>query len=144
MENFKLDKDINLFCVKADSFPDGIKDAHQKLNAIVKALGNRNHFGISYLYDDEILYMAAAEISNNKETIPPGCETYTLKKGNYISFYIKDFAKDPTQIEKAFKILLADPRIDEEGCCAECYFPEGTDGNNAKDVRCMVRLDDNK
>lgn len=142
MENFKLEKDINLYCVKADTFPDGIKDAHQKLVSISKSLGKQNHFGVSYLYDDAILYMAAAEIESSKETIPTGCETYTLKKGDYISFYIKDFAKDPTQIEKAFKTLLADPRIDEEGCCAECYFPEGADGTNAKDVRCMVRLAD--
>ena len=140
MENFKLKKDINLFCVKADSFPDGIKAAHQKLVSIAKRIGNRNYFGVSYLYDDEILYMAAAEINSDKETIPPACETYTLKKGNYISIYISDFAKDPSQIGKAFKTLLAEPEIDENGCCAECYFPEGADGTNAKDVRCMVRL----
>jgi len=142
MERFKLEKDINLFCVKAESFPEGIKVAHQKLVSIAKSLGKRNHFGVSYLYDDEILYMAAAEIDSSKEAIPPACETYTFKKGNYICFYIKDFTEDPTQIEKAFKTLLADPRVDEEGCCAECYFPEGTDCNNAKDVRCMVRLAD--
>ncbi len=142
MENFKLDKDINLFCVKADSFPDGIMAAHQKLASIAKEFGKRNHFGVSYLYDNENLYMAAAEIDVNKETIPPGCQTYTLKKGNYISIYISDFSKDIPQIGKAFETLLADPGIDEQGCCAECYFPEGTNGTNAKDVRCMVRLAD--
>ena len=142
MENFKLENNIDLFCIKADSFPEGIKAAHQKLVSIAKPMGKRNYFGVSYLYDDEILYMAAAEINSSEEIIPPGCKTYTLKKGNYISFYITDFTKDLTQIEKAFKSLVADPRIDEEGCCAECYFPEGTDGTTAKDVRCMVRLAD--
>ena len=29
MEKFKLDNDIKLFCVKADSFPDGIIATHQ-------------------------------------------------------------------------------------------------------------------
>jgi hypothetical protein len=142
MEKFKLEKDINLFCLKADSFPNGIKAAHQDLASLAKSYGKRNHFGVSYLYDNEILYMAAAELKSAKEEIPAGCEIYTLKKGNYISIYISDFAKDSSQIEKAFKTLLADPGIDENGCCAECYFPEGTDGNNAKDVRCMVRLAD--
>ena len=141
MENFKLENDINLFCVKADSFPDGINAAHQKLVSIAKPLGPRNYFGVSYLYDDKILYMAAAEIKS-KETLPPGCENYTLRKGNYISIYIADFAKDISQIERAFKTLIADPGIDENGCCAECYFPEGANGTNAKDVRCMVRLAD--
>jgi hypothetical protein len=142
MENFKLEKDINLFCVKADAFPQGIMAAHQKLVSIGKRLGKRNYFGVSYMYDDEILYMAAAELNHDKETIPASCETYTLRKGNYISIYISDFANNTSQIEKAFKALLADPKIDENGCCAECYFPEGSDGTNAKDVRCMVRLAD--
>lgn len=142
MENFKLEKDINLFCVKADSFPDGIMAAHQKLASIAKSLGKRNHFGVSYLYDNENLYMAAAEIDIDRETMPIDCKLYTLRKGNYISIYISDFAKDILQIGKAFETLLADPRIDEQGCCVECYFPKGTDGTNAKNVRCMVRLAD--
>ena len=142
METFNLEKDINLFCVKADSFPDGIKAAHQKLNSISKKMGKRNHFGVSFLYDDVILYMAAAELKTEAEKLPKDCEAYTLKKGAYISIYILDFAKDTTQIEKAFKTLLADPRIDENGCCAECYLPEGANANTAKDVRCMVRLSD--
>ncbi len=141
MENFKLDKDIQLLCVKADSFPAGIKSAHEKLAALVKSDGKRSHFGVSYLYDDEILYMAAIETTSRKE-LPAGCESYTLKKGNYISIYISDFAKDVSQIGGAFKILLDDPRIDPNGCCAECYLPEGADHTTAKDVRCMVRLAD--
>jgi hypothetical protein len=142
MENFTLDSDITLFCLKAASFPAGIKDAHDKLVLLTKSGIHRNYFGISYLYDDEILYMAGAQLMEKDETIPPGCETYTLKKGNYISIYIRDFAKDISLIENAFKKLLADPGIDENGCCAECYFPEGSEANTARDVRCMVRLAD--
>ena len=142
MEKYKLEEDIHLFCVKAKSFPAGIKPAHQQLASITKPLGKRNHFGVSYLYDDEIVYMAGVDITGTEQRIPDGCETYTLRKGNYISIYIPDFEKDTSQIDKAFKILLADPGIDENGCCAEWYFPEGSDGTNAKDVRCMVRLAD--
>lgn len=142
MEKFKLDRDIDLFCVKADSFPDGIMPAHEKLASISKPDGKRNHYGVSYWYDNDNLYLAAAEYTKDKEAIPAGCTTYTLKKGNYISIYIADFAKDISQIGKAFEQLLADPGIDENGCCAECYLPEGSDVTNAKDVRCMVRLAD--
>ena len=142
MEKFKLDRDIELFCVKADSFPDGIIPAHEKLAVITKAGRSRNHYGISYWYDNNNLYMAAAEFTKGKEAIPVGCETYTLKKGNYISIYIADFATDISQIGKSFEQLLADPGIDENGCCAECYLPEGSDIATAKDVRCMVRLAD--
>lgn len=142
MDNYQLQHDIDLFCVKASSFPDGIKASHDKLISITKTGATRNYFGVSYLYDDEILYMAGAQITGKGETIPPGCEAYTLRKGNYISICIPDFAKDISQIEKAFKKLLNDPDIDENGCCAECYLPEGSDFSTAKDIRCMVRLAD--
>ena len=142
MENFKLAQDIQLFCVKAESFPDGIQAAHEKLASISKPGNNRNHFGVSYLYDDEILYMAAGEIAEGMEEIPAGCEMYILKKGNYISIYISDFAKDTSQIGKAFKKLLDDPGIDPNGCCVECYSPEGSDLTTANGIRCMVRLAD--
>lgn len=142
MENFKLKNDITLFCVKANSFPAGIEAAHKKLASIALPFGRRNYFGLSYLYDDNILYLAAAEIKSKDESVPKDFRTYILKKGNYISIYISDFAKDISQIEKAFKTLLDDPRIDENGCYTECYFPEGTNGTNARDVRCLVRLAD--
>lgn len=142
MEKFTLHKDIQLFCVKADSFPEGIKAAHEKMTSISNPDGRRNYFGVSYLYDDEILYMAAAEMMKSEEEIPAGCDTYTLKKGDYISIYITDFAKDTSQIDRAFKILLDDPGIDPDGCCTECYLPEGADYATAKDIRCMVRLAD--
>ena len=142
MEEFKLYRDIHLFCVKADLFPDGIKAAHTKLASLSNLDSNRNHFGVSYWYDDKILYMAAAEIVKGIEEIPAGCETYTLRKGNYISIYISDFAKDPSQVAGAFKQLLDEPGIDPDGCCAECYLPESSDFTTAKDIRCMVRLAD--
>jgi hypothetical protein len=85
--------------------------------------------------------MAGAELKN-KEVVLPGCEAYTLEKGQYISIDVSDFRKDPSRIDQGFKTLLDPPRIDENGCCAECYFPEGSKHENAKDVHCMVRLAD--
>jgi hypothetical protein len=127
-------------CVKADSFPNGIAAAHKKLKAISKNR-SQNHFGISYLYDDAILYMAGEEIRSNAP-IPAEGQTFTLKRGTYTSFYIKNFAQNISEIEDAFKILTADPRIDPLGCCVEAYLPEGSDLFTANDVRCMVRLND--
>ena len=141
MENIKVDNDIYLYCVKADSFPAGINAAQERLAVIPKPGDKRNHFGISFLHDDTILYMAAAELKP-AEKVPDGCESYTLRKGNYISIYIANFMKDTTQVGRAFETLLDDPRIDENGCCAECYLPERADHKTAIDVRCMVRLAD--
>jgi predicted transcriptional regulator YdeE len=137
----QIPADIHLYCVKADSFPAGIQSAQQKLTRVKIAPGIRNHFGVSYLYDGKILYMAAAQLNANEQA-PAGCETYTLRKGKYISVHVADFRNNLAQIEKAFQVLTDDPRIDEKGCCAECYLPEGSTHETATDVRCMVRLAD--
>jgi len=45
--------------------------------------------------------------------------------------------KDLQSIGKAFHELISQPEIDPNGYCLEWYL-------NQSDVRCMVRLDDNK
>lgn len=117
-------------------------DAQLRLAATPGVNHNSDHYGVSYLYDDEILYLAAVERLNKAEPVPPGCSTYVLKSGTYISIYISNFASDVLQIDKAFKQLLAHPGIDENGCCVECYLPDGTTHQFATDIRCMVRLAD--
>ena len=97
----------------------------------------RKFFGISYLESpSKIIYKAAVEESYPGEGEQLGCETFIIKKGQYISDYIKDFMSDIPKIGHTFQELLADQRIDPNGCCVEEYV-------NDKDVRCMVRLKDN-
>jgi hypothetical protein len=57
-----------------------------------------------------------------------------VKKGEYSSIFIPDFASDMQSFGRAFSELITDPRLDPEGMCVEMYpTPES--------VRCMVRLD---
>ena len=137
MESIFLQKDIKVFYVTATSFPDGIQEAYQKLHSLIGSPAGRRFFGISYPETpSKIIYKAAAEESYTGEGEQLGCETFIIKKGQYISIYIKDFMKDVPKIGQSFQELLADERIDPKGCCLEEY-------TNAKDVRCMVRLKDN-
>jgi hypothetical protein len=142
MEKFELDRDIHLLGVQAASFPDGISAAYQKLTSTEGAAFFRSYYGISYGSEEGIVYFASGEPVNNQGIIPKGCTTYTLKKGTYISRYLPDFTTDISQVGKVFEELLSHPDLDAKGCCAECYFPEGVAVENAKDIRCMVRLSD--
>lgn len=142
METYRLDQDIKLLCVKAESFPDGIIAAQDKLIAMTSGDSKSSYFGVSYLYDDKILYMAGVQTKERNENLLPGCEAFTLKAGNYISVYVSDFVQQTSLIEKTFKMLLDDPGIDPNGCCVECYLPEGCNPATANDVRCMIRLAD--
>ena len=137
MESIFLEKDIKVFYVTATSFPEGIQGAYQKLHSLIGSPTGRKFFGISYSETpSKIIYKAAVEESYPSEGEKLGCETFVIKKGQYISIYIKDFMKDIPKIGQSFQELLADERIDPKGCCVEEYI-------NDKDVRCMVRLKDN-
>jgi hypothetical protein len=132
MENYLLNNDINVICVTADSFPDGILPAFEKLHQLVSA--NRRSYGISRPgKNGTIIYKAGAEELVEGEAEKLHLEKFVLKKGNYISIDITDFMKNIPAIGQAFEQLLVDTRIDPEGACVEWYF-------NEKDVKCMVRI----
>jgi hypothetical protein len=134
MEKIRIEKDINVFYVTAKSFPEGIQEAHQKLHALIPFSNDRKYFGISRPEQGSgIIYRAAAEELEQGEAERFKLETLVLKKGDYMSITIKDYAKDIMSIDRAFKELLALPDLDPQGYCVEWYY-------HGKDVRCMIRL----
>jgi hypothetical protein len=136
MESIFLAQDIKVFYVTATSFPDGIQGTYQKLQSLIGSPAGRRFFGISYPEaPSKIIYKAAVEESYPGEGEELGCETFVIKKGQYSSIFITDFMKDIPKIGRSFQELLADQRIDPNGCCVEEYV-------NDQDVRCMVRLKD--
>lgn len=138
MEKYKLDDGIKVLCVTADSFPNGILGAHNTLHSMLPSDNGRNFFGISFPNrKGNIIYKAAVEESYAGEAEKLGCESFIIKKGEYISIPIKNFMSDVLSVGRAFKELIADPKIDPNGVCVEMY--SGSD-----DVRCMVRLDPEK
>jgi len=137
MKSIFLEQDIKVFYVTATSFPGGIQAAYQKLHSLIGSPESRKFFGISYPETpSKIIYKAAVEERYPGEGEQLGCETFVIKKGHYISIYIKDFMKDIPKIGQSFQEIFADQGIDPNGCCVEEYV-------NDKDVRCMVRLKDN-
>jgi hypothetical protein len=134
MEKFNLESDIPVFCVKAVSFPAGIMEAHQKLNALVPMASGRRYFGISRPDRTGVItYKAAAEELLAGEAKQYKCESFTILKGSYSCTTIKDYLRDPQSISKAFSELLKNPELDPNGYCLEWYLDE-------KDVKCMVKL----
>jgi hypothetical protein len=136
MEPYFLNKDINVLCVTASSFPQGITAAFGKLHSLIQSPEPRRIFGVSYGDGrDNIIYKAAAEEISEGEAATLGCEKFVIKQGEYISVFITDFMKNIPSIGQAFREMCRDKRIDSNGYCIEMYL------NNNKDVRCMVRLD---
>lgn len=142
MENYQIDQDINTVCVTATTFPEGVMAAFDKLHSLVPAYAERRVFGISRPdRTGTIIYKAAVEdldaTPNNGNTTDYqklGLEPFLIPKGTYTSIYIANFMDDVQQVGIAFRQLLGNPAIDQNGFCLEMYTGE-------KDVRCMVRLD---
>jgi predicted transcriptional regulator YdeE len=138
MEIKKLDSDIKVFYILAESFPNGVLAAHRKLHSLLPAESGRNFFGISYQNEKgDIIYKAAVEESYPGEAEKYGLETFIIKKGEYACETLIDWVKDESVVGKTFKKLLSDPRIDRNGYCLEMYL-------NNTDMECMVNLDPNK
>jgi hypothetical protein len=134
METFTLDKDIKVFCVQAQSFPDGVMKAHDTLHALVPDEANRRFFGISRPGSGgAIIYKAAAEELDEGELSRHNLESFIISKGVYIYIDVPNFMQHLPDIGNSFRQLLADPRIDPNGACVEWYM-------NDADCRCMVKL----
>ncbi len=133
METIKIENDIKVFCVTADSFPEGIKEAYKKLNDKIPLSSVKRIFGLSRPENGNIIYKAAAEVNDTSEAEKIISDTLVIKKGNYISLTIHDYMKDLPAIGKVFKELLSNTGIDPEGYCVEWYVSE-------KEVKCMVRI----
>ena len=136
MKPYFLNSDINVLCVTASSFPDGIMAAFDKLNSLIQSPASRRVFGISYGYGNKnIIYKAAVEENSTDEAARLGCERFTIKKGEYISEHIEDFMKNIPAIGTAFQTLIHDDRIAADGFCIEWYL-------NQNLCRCMVKTND--
>jgi predicted transcriptional regulator YdeE len=136
METITLNNDIKVFYITAKSFPDGVKQAHEQLHALIPFSKVRKYFGLSRPENGGgIVYKAAAEEKEAGEAEKLGCQTIVIKKGKYLSQTINDFMKDIPSIGHTFQQLLSHPGLDPQGYCVEWYL-------NNKDVQCMIRLAD--
>jgi len=134
METYFLKDDIELICVNAKSFPDGITDAFDRLSQIIGRATGRKLYGISHGTENgKTVYKAAAEQLNDTEASNLKLEKFVVRKGEYVGARIINYPDHMESIEKTFKKLLGNPRLDPNGCCVEMYL-------NEKDVQCMVRL----
>ncbi|HLA56719.1 MAG TPA: hypothetical protein VK623_11490 [Flavobacterium sp.] len=131
MDSFILGEDIKVMYVTAANFPDGIPDAFDFLNSLVPDVEGRRFFGISAPDESgKIIYKAAAEELFPGETQNLKLESFTIKHGAYMSFYIKDYRNHIDAIKEAFELLLGQQEADPNGYCLEWYIGD--------DVKCLV------
>lgn len=134
MEIFKIENDFTLMYVEAASFPDGIEEAYKKLEAVLTEDEKRKLFGISYGGENgNIVYKAAAEESYPGESEKYQLNSFTVRKGNFISETITNWRNNVSLIGSTFQKMLQQHNIKPDGYCLEIYI-------NETDVQCLVPL----
>lgn len=134
MEKYSINKDINTICITAASFPDGVMEAHQQLHALLPEAATRTFYGISHgSSNGSIIYKAAAAEKHEGEAKQLQCETFTIRKGSYISQALHNWMQDTSMVGKTFRELLQYPGIDKNGYCLEIYL-------NDNEMLCLVKL----
>lgn len=135
MEIFELREDLKVIYNTAKSFPDGIQEAFDMLEAAIPDCDKRTWYGMSYRNEaGVIIYKAAVTELQHGEAEKVGYTPFTILKGTYICETITDWMQNTHLIGKAFMNLLEDPRIPHDGYCLEWY-------QNDNKVMCMIRID---
>ncbi|HRN69673.1 MAG TPA: hypothetical protein PLS49_00680 [Candidatus Woesebacteria bacterium] len=83
-EIYTLNEPITVYCVTAESFPDGLSKAFEKLESIAPSAENRKTFSISW-GGTSITYKAATAELFEGELKNKGLEEFTIRSGNYLS-----------------------------------------------------------
>lgn len=137
MQEFIVKQDIQVLCVMASSFPEGIMAAYNKLHSILPDAAQRDAYGISHggASLGSIIYKAGSVMNNEQDAEQYGLEVFTIKAGKYIGTVLKNWKEDEASIGRTFQQLLGNYDIDPHGACIEKYLDEN-------DVQCMVRLKD--
>ncbi len=136
METINIPQDIKVVCLKASSFPEGIKTAHETLHASVPMINDRKYYGLSKPNEQGVIsYFSAAEELFDGELAHLNLSTIILKKGNYYCIDVPNYLNDLNQIGNAFKILTSQTNIDLDAYCIEWYV-------NFKDLKCLLRIND--
>ena len=134
MEIEIINDDIEIYCITAESFPDGIFPAFQKLHSLVPFSELRNYISISRPENGgNIVYRAGATEISPGDFLNLPLEKFVIQKGEYYSETIENYRNDLSIISKTFEKMIGKKNIDPTSYCVEWYISE-------KDMKCLVKI----
>ena len=133
MKIYTLEKDITTLCEKAKEFPHDVKAAFERLIAKTGGFEGRTMFGISYLENGKLAYIAACSAKEPGEAQKLGTDEWTIPKGDYLTELIENWQGKEHLFEATFK-KLGDSEYPTAMPGIEWYYGE--------DVKCMLPLTD--
>jgi len=132
MEKYLLQNDVKVFGVEVKTFPNGIGETFDSLVKMLPGGFDRSFYGISFMKDGAMAYVAGAEEKFIGEARKYNCERYTVERGEYLTVRVKDWRKKTDQIGNVFREMMRDPSVDKTKPGVEWY-------KNNDEMLCMVR-----
>jgi hypothetical protein len=131
MEKLNLQNELSVFGIQVKTFPDGIGEA---FDALVKKIGgfDRPYYGISYMNNGEMVYLATALEKNSGEAGKYKCNRYTIESGEYLSETVHDWRNKTVSIKHVFEEIIKDKRVDRTKPAIEWYKDDN-------EMVCMVK-----
>lgn len=133
IKKYIIDKDLTLFCKKAVSFPDKVKEAFQYLHGLFPFDQQRMQFGLSHdLEDGSMEYWAAYTELVPGEMEGLGLEKITLLAGEYQYVVVQNYMQNISSIGQTFQFLSAQEGITDQSRGYELYI-------SMEEVWCMMK-----
>jgi len=133
MERLQLNHNITVMGFQVKTFPDRIGEAFNSLIQKIPDGPDRPCYGISYVADDKIVYLAAIAEKTKGEATKYGYENYTIRKGEYQTTTVHDWLSKTATIKDVFQAMLPDKCPTREMPCIEWY-------KSNEEMLCMVPL----
>lgn len=132
MESYHLKENLNVMGFQVKTFPEGIGEAFDSFIEVLPGALDRAYYGISYVTDEGIVYLATAVENYAGEAEQHNYERYFIEKGDYLTVTVRDWTKKTHTIKDVFAEMLPDHCPDKLRPCVEWY-------KNDEEMLCMVR-----
>jgi len=120
-KELEITDDIKVIYVKAETFPEGITAAFDKLETIT-GLKNRHVYGITECTGEKLAYMACVKEEFDGEAVQLGLPVYEIPKGKYFYYTLKNWRENIDQIPQLFAQFDKMSGIKKQTICLEDYI----------------------
>lgn len=98
--------DLRLVVNRAETFPDGIKGAWERLEAPLASLKGRKFYGLTFTEGDEVVYYAGLEPIDDDEIATLGFPLLTVKGGQYARSKLHNWTEHADKISEIIRAML--------------------------------------
>lgn len=113
--------DLLLAACRAESFPNGIKGAWDRLEARIPSLKGRRFYGLTACEGGELVYYAAVEVASEDEAATLGFPVLRVKGGRCVRVKLMDWSNRVGEISAIFDELMRNYRMAPNAPTIEYY-----------------------